>query len=253
LERKRLSFHGVRVPIKKPRMTVAPLGDCALVVTLGGEPDPVTLQRVRALAGALHRARIPGLIDVVPAYATVAVYYDPVKTVGPEAGPFERMSAAVLRCAAAARVSARRLPRKALSDRLVEIPVCYGGPFGPDLEEVAQLAKLTPAQVISRHSQVEYTVLAIGFSPGFPYLGGLPDRLRTPRRATPRQFVPMGSVAIGGDQTGVYPVSTPGGWNLIGRTPSLLFRAEETPPALLNMGDRVKFRPISAEDFALWK
>lgn len=232
---------------------MAPLGDSALIVTVGSAPDPVTLQRVRALAGALGRAQIPGLVDVVPAYATVAVYFDPVKTVGPEPSALERMSRAVLRCAAAARVTARRLPRQTLSDRLVEIPVCYGGEFGPDLEAVAHHAKLTPAQVITRHCKVEYTVLAIGFSPGFPYLGGLPEKLHTPRRATPRQIVPIGSVGIGGDQTGVYPLSTPGGWNLIGRTPSVLFQAADRPPALLNMGDRVQFRPISAEDFALWK
>ena len=234
-------------------MSVAPLGDSALVVTLGAGPDPATVQRVRALAFALERAQIPGISDVVPAYATVAVFYDPVRTVGPEPIPYERMCRAVLRCAAVARVNARRLPRRTLSDRLVEIPVCYGGELGPDLEDVARHTGLTTQQVISRHSKVEYTVLAIGFSPGFPYLGGLPDKLSTPRRVTPRQFVPMGSVGIGGDQTGVYPLSTPGGWNLIGRTPSTLFRAEESPPALLSMGDRVRFRPITPEEFALWK
>jgi inhibitor of KinA len=241
------------MPIKKPRLTVAPLGDQALVVTLGSAPDPATLQRVQALASALQRAKIPGLLDVVPAYATVTVFYDPAKTLGPEAVPYERMSRAVLRCAAAARVSARRLPRPLLLDRLVEIPVCYGGEFGPDLEEVARHAGLSAGEVISRHSRIEYTVLAIGFVPGFPYLGGLPERLRMPRRATPRPFVPAGSVGIGGDQTGVYPLAIPGGWNLIGRTPSTLFRSGDSPPALLRMGDRVKFRAITGEEFAVWK
>jgi inhibitor of KinA len=241
------------MPIKKPRLTVAPLGDQALVVTLGSAPDPATLQRVQALASALELARIPGLVDVVPAYATVAVFYDPAKALGPEAVPYERMSRAVIRCAAAARVSDRRLPRALLVERLVEIPVCYGGDFGPDLEDVARHTGLPAAEVASRHSRIEYTVLAIGFVPGFPYLGGLPERLRTPRRATPRPFVPAGSVGIGGDQTGIYPLATPGGWNLIGRTPSSLFRSGDSPPALLRMGDRVKFRAITAEEFAVWK
>jgi len=136
---------------------------------------------------------------------------------------------------------------------VVEIPVCYGGEYGPDLAVVAAHTGLTPEEVIQLHSAAEYRVHAIGFSPGFPYLGGLPPRLNTPRRATPRPSVPAGSVGIGSAQTGVYPVASPGGWNLIGRTPRALFRLHKSPPALLLIGDRVKFRPITPGEFAAWK
>lgn len=239
--------------MKKPVLICEPLGDSALTVSIGPPGDPSIPARVRALAGALTRARIPGVLDFAPAYASVTVFYDPAKAEGEGVLPFHRMQASVLDCAEAARVGHRRVPRRALEDRLVEIPVCYGGEFGPDLPEVAARAQLPVREVIARHSGVEYHVEAIGFVPGFPYLSGLPQRLHTPRRATPRELVPAGSVGIGGAQTGVYPLATPGGWNLIGRTPSTLFRTLDNPPALLRVGDRVIFRPISAEEFAVWK
>ena len=137
--------------------------------------------------------------------------------------------------------------------RTVEIPVCYDPEFGPDLGLVAKQAKLTPEEVIKRHGKPEYLVYLVGFAPGFPYLGGLPKELHTPRHAKPRMVVPPGSVGIGGQQTGIYPLATPGGWNLIGRTPVRLFRPEENPPVLLRAGDQVKFRAISREEFAKWE
>ncbi|HZZ57260.1 MAG TPA: 5-oxoprolinase subunit PxpB [Opitutaceae bacterium] len=239
--------------MKKPVLTCEPLGDSALTVTIGPPGDPSIPARVRALAAALAKARLPGLLDFAPAYASVTVFYDPARTEGEGALPFHRMQAAVMDCADSARVGHRRVPRRELEDRLVEIPVCYGGEFGPDLPEIAERARLPPRDVIARHSGVEYRVEAIGFVPGFPYLSGLPQRLHAPRRATPRELVPAGSVGIGGAQTGVYPLATPGGWNLIGRTPSTLFRPLDNPPALLRAGDRVVFRPITAEEFAVWK
>jgi biotin-dependent carboxylase-like uncharacterized protein len=133
----------------------------------------------------------------------------------------------------------------------VEIPVCYGGEYGPDLDGVAAHSGLSAAEVIARHERAEYLVHAIGFSPGFPYLGGLPPELATPRRTTPRLRVSPGSVAIGGGQTGVYPLETPGGWNLIGRTSLRLFDPWRKEPALLRAGDRVRFRAISADEFAI--
>jgi antagonist of KipI len=132
----------------------------------------------------------------------------------------------------------------------IEVPVCYGGEFGPDLAEVAAHTQLSEAQVTALHANADYLVHAVGFAPGFPYLGGLPNQLATPRRATPRLSVPAGAVAIGGAQAGIYPVSTPGGWNIIGRTPLALFDVTRDPPALLRAGDRVKFRTIDAESFA---
>lgn len=239
--------------MKKPTLACEALGDSALTVSIGPPGDPSVPARVRALAAALGRARLPGVLDFAPAYASVTVFYDPARVQGEGVLPFHRIEAAVMECAESARVGHRRVPRRELEDRLVEIPVCYGGDFGPDLSEIAGRAGLSAREVIARHSGVEYQVEAIGFVPGFPYLSGLPQRLHTPRRATPRELVPAGSVAIGGSQTGIYPLATPGGWNLIGRTPSTLFRTIDQPPALLRVGDRVVFRPISAEEFSVWK
>jgi len=133
--------------------------------------------------------------------------------------------------------------------RTVEIPVCYGDEFGPDLALVAKQAKLPPEEVVKRHAKPEYLVYLVGFAPGFPYLGGLPKELETPRHAKPRMVVPPGSVGIGGAQTGIYPLATPGGWNLIGRTPVKIFRPADNPPVLLRAGDRVKFKVITPAEF----
>lgn len=243
----------MRMPMKRPTLTCSPVGDSALAITVAGVADTSMLARVRALAAALAHIQLPGVTDIAPAYNGVTLYYDPAAVAGEGSIPYHRLCEAAMRCAEDAGVRARRLPRRAVEDRLIEIPVCYGGEFGPDLTDVARHTGLTEAQVIFRHSAVEYTVQAIGFSPGFPYLSGLPSSLQTPRRTTPREFVAAGSVGIGGAQTGVYPISTPGGWNLIGRTPSALFTPGEEFPALLRVGDRVRFRPISVQEFAEWK
>jgi inhibitor of KinA len=135
------------------------------------------------------------------------------------------------------------------SARVVEIPVCYGAQFANDLAHVAAAHGMTTDDVIRLHSGAEYTVRMIGFSPGFPYLAGLPNELITPRLKTPRLKVPSGSVAIGGRQTGIYSLETPGGWNIIGRTPVEMFRPDQHPPCFLNAGDQVRFVAISAEEF----
>jgi inhibitor of KinA len=134
--------------------------------------------------------------------------------------------------------------------RLVEIPVCYGGEFGPDLKDVAELHGMTPESVIQFHATATYRVYFLGFAPGFAYLGELPDALVTPRLATPRRRVPAGSVGIAGNQTGVYPIATPGGWRLLGRTPVAMFRPDRAEMSLLAIGDRVRFVPTSREQFA---
>ncbi len=220
-------------------MTVALLGDSTVVITLGEGADVGTTLRAQALAAAIARRPPAGLIEAVPAYGRVALFFDGVK-----AGGLDAVRAALPVSAGAA--SAEAAP--AVS-RLLEVPVCYGGEYGPDLEEVAAQGARSAAEVIARHAGADYFVHAIGFVPGFPYLGGLPAELATPRRATPRPRVPAGAVGIGGTQTGIYPFETPGGWNLIGRTPLALFDAAREQPSFLRAGDRVKFRAITPADF----
>lgn len=218
-------------------MDISPLGDAALLIELGGDIDHATLARVTAAIAAVERADIAGITDIVAGYTSLAVHYDPVVVLHGAAGSASvTMRAAVERALADAPQAAPASP-----SRTVDIPVRYGGPDGPDLADVAALHGLTAAEVVAMHTAVTYTVHMIGFLPGFPYLGGLDPRLATPRRATPRTLVPAGSVGIGGAQTGVYPVDSPGGWHLIGRTPLDLFDVQRAEPALLRLGDRVRF------------
>lgn len=221
------------------RMTVTPLGDAAVVVTLGASADAAMVARVRALAAELERHPIDGVGDLSPAFASLALFLDPLR-----APRFE-----VLRAELETRVQRADAAIVSVEPRTVEIPVYYGGEYGPDLQAVAMNAKIAPNDVVAQHSAGDYLVQAIGFTPGFPYLGGLPPELAMPRRATPRPQVPAGSVAIGGSQTGIYPLQSPGGWNVIGRTPLILFDPNRAEPALLRTGDRVKFRAFDAGDF----
>lgn len=225
-------------------MTLSPLGDSALVLSFGEDVDDSTLTRVRVAADALRGARIAGLVDVVPAFATVTLYLDLAA-----AGAVTELEQRVQDIVEHASTGWLRSG----SGEVHEIPVCYGGEYGPDIDEVAQRAGLAVGELIERHGEPEYVVQAIGFVPGFAYLGGLPAALHVPRRATPRPRVPAGSVGIGGTQTGVYPLVTPGGWNLIGRSPLRLFDPARARPARLRAGDRVKFRAISPEEFVAWK
>ncbi len=189
-----------------------------------------------------------GVTEVVPAFTSLTLFYDPLalaRAAPPGEGLLRWLAGAV-------RSRLRGLPAsvEATPGPIIEIPVCYGGEFGPDLEQVALHAGLTPEEVVRRHGSVLHRVYLIGFSPGFPYLGGLPESLAMPRRATPRTSVPAGSVGIANGQSCIYPLATPGGWNLIGRTPRKLFRTEVDPPSLLRAGDRVKFRAIARDEFA---
>lgn len=233
-------------------MDLLPLGDRALLIQLGEAIDAPTHARVRALTLALERAALPGVVELVPAFTSLAVHYDPVRVHealpgSEDEAPYERLERAVAALAAGVTLEALA------PGPLVEIPVCYGGSFGPDLEAVAAHAGLAPEAVVRAHAEAEYTVYMVGFAPGFPYLAGLPERLATPRRASPRLAVPAGSVGIAGRQTGIYPFETPGGWQLIGRTPRRLFRPDAERPALLRLGDRVRFVPVAPEAFAAWE
>lgn len=228
-------------------MRITPVGDSALRVELGDAIDEATQQRVQAACAALDAAAIPGVAEFVPAYTSVTAHYDPRVAVHAGA-PADDVFGWL---AARAELALERLPAKpARAGSVVEVPVCYGGEFGPDLARVAAQAKLSPEEVVRRHAAGRYVVHLVGFSPGFPYLGGMDGALATPRLAQPRAQVPAGSVGIAGVQTGVYPLATPGGWNLIGRTPLKLFRPEANPPVLLQAGDRVKFRAIDLNE---WK
>ncbi len=221
------------------------MGDRALVVEYGRALNAITNARVRACAEYLLAHPLPGMTDVVPAYAALTVYFDPLRVVADHRtlDPMGAMREALLRAIAKAPESPKH------KVRTVEIPVCYGGEFGEDLDDVARRCEMTPEEVIKRHAKPLYEVHMLGFVPGFAYLGGLDRSIATARRDSPRKRIPAGSVGIGGEQTGVYPFATPGGWNLIGRTPLVLFRIDADPPVLMEPGDRVRFVPVSREAF----
>lgn len=206
---------------------MAPLGDSAVLVTVGNSIDRVVSGRVHALAHTLREHRIAGVTDLVPAYASVAVHYDPLVVT------YDAVRA-WLREATLTNLDDTR----ASAGAVVTIPVAYDG---PDLPWVAEACGLSVAEVVARHSGVEYFVYMMGFAPGFAYLGDLDPTLNLPRRASPRPRVPRGSVAIAGAQTAVYPHDTPGGWHLIGTTDVAIFDPARDPPSLLRAGDRVRF------------
>ncbi len=209
-------------------MRVLPVGDRAVAVELGDAIDPALNARVRALEASLSREPVPGLLETVPTYRSLLVLYDPAAT------GFSALATRLLERAAKARAAPQ-------TGRLHEIATCYGGEEGPDLPEVARRSGLPESEVVALHSATDYTAFMLGFRPGFPYLGLLPEALALPRRATPRVRVPPGSVAIAGRQTAIYPSPSPGGWHLIGRTSRRLFDPQAEPPALIAPGYRVRF------------
>jgi len=212
-------------------------GDTGLIVEFGEGIDPAVNARVRAVAAAVKTRPPRGVIEIIPTYRSLLLIYDPLITLpeklirfieqadtglgDEDAGPFRR----------------------------VEIPVCYGGEFGPDMDTVAKTAGLGIEEVIQRHSAPDYLIYMVGFTPGFPFLGGLDEKLFTPRLKTPRMAVPQGSVGIANNQTGIYPITSPGGWQIIGRTPLSLFAPHRENPFLYQAGDRIRFIPISLEEY----
>lgn len=227
------------------QLRVFQLGDCALVVELGTEVSEQTALRVHAVAQHLLDHPPAGVRDVVAAACTVALHYDPLQ--------IEPMPEAQTPFDALVQQTMQRLdlldPAAAPAASEHEIPVCYGTEFGEDLEAVASAHDLTANEVIALHSAPLYRVQMLGFAPGFAYLAGLDARIATPRRPTPRTHVPAGSVAIGGELTAVYPFDLPGGWHLIGRSPLRFFDPAAERPSLLIAGDRVRFVPITVEEF----
>ena len=215
-----------------------PASDQSLMVYFGERISPEANARVVKLLRLLERKPIPVVRNVHPGYCSVLVKFDALRCTHAELevllrGYLERLGSV-----------------RNAAPRVAEIPVCYGGEFGPDLDELSATHGLTAAQAIALHTSTTYLTYFLGFVPGFAYLGELPKELQTPRLATPRRKVPAGSVGIAGNQTGVYPFATPGGWRLIGRTPLKMFRAAPVAASVLSAGDRVRFAAISPEKFA---
>ena len=223
-------------PVGHEEARVEPFGDAALLVVLGEGVDGMVNDRVHRLTFLLdvQAARMPGLGAPVPAYASVLVPFDP-----------SVLDEATVRGVIAEALGAAGEPETAIDPLpVIQVPVHYGGAAGPDLAEVAARTGYAEDDVVRIHAGAEYRVFCVGFAPGFPYLGLLPEELALPRRPTPRLRVPAGSVAIAGRQTGVYPSDTPGGWHVIGRTDLAAWDPHRDPPALLAPGARVRFVPV---------
>lgn len=212
-------------------------GDAALVVELPARVDPAINGRLVSMAEAVRRRAGAAIRDVVVGYCTLTVYFDPLHV---DASWLEGEMRSVAK---------EDMEEEAGNSATIDVPVCYGGDLGPDLHDVAAVCGCTEEEVIRLHSGVEYRVFVVGFVPGFAYMGVVDDRLALPRRSVPRTRVPAGSVAIAAGQTGIYPMETPGGWHLLGRTPIRPFDPGRAQPVLFRPGDRVRFRAIDRESF----
>ncbi|WP_251862787.1 5-oxoprolinase subunit PxpB [Achromobacter sp. Marseille-Q4962] len=222
------------------RWRILPQGDRCLIIDFGTEIDAATGRLCLAAARRLREAGLPGVTDVVPSFVAVAVHYRPDAGGTPTYGALADRIEALLGAGIAAEDAI---------GREIDVPVCYGGEHGPDLDDVARAAGLTPDEIIALHSGPRAMVFMLGFAPGHAYLGVHDDRLNIPRRASPRTAVPAGAVAVANRQTVIYPARLPGGWNLIGATPLALFDPAREPAALLQPGDSVRFVPIGPEEF----
>lgn len=233
-----------------------PLGEAAVTIVFGQRIEEETYRRVSALTALLEERPFIGMMECVPAFASVTVHYNPFAVLSSRS-ELEQKQGTIFETVCT-RIQAM-MPHAALCDgplaqrRTIEIPVCYGGDWGPDLGNVAKHNGLSEEEVIAIHTQGVYLVYMIGFAPGFPYLGGMSRRIAAPRHQTPRMRVPNGSVGIAGEQTGVYPLAMPGGWQLIGRTPLTLFQPESDHPSLLSAGDQVTFKAITREQYEQYR
>jgi len=218
-------------------VTIVDAGDAAVVIEFEERIDPVISTRCAALARRIGTEHLAGVRDVVPTYRSVAVYFDPL------AISHAQLTAAI-------EGIAEEVPAGDQSPgRRIRVPVCYGGEHGPDLAAVASFARVSEEEVVKLHSQTPYRVMMLGFTPGFAYMGTVDARIAAPRLQTPRLTVPRGSVGIAKEQTGIYPADTPGGWQIIGRTPLRPFDLSRADPFLLHSGDDVQFVPITAAEF----
>ena len=214
-----------------------PDGDSALLIVFGDTVSPEINRRVSDAARGVREAKIGGVVDMIPAFASLMIQYDPLVL------SYDELClrvAEVLRNAGTEAHSGRRV---------YEIPVCYGGTFGPDLDYIASHAGMTTREVVEIHTSRDYLIYMLGFLPGFCYLGGLDERIHTPRLETPRLRIPAGSVGIGGSQTGIYPLDSPGGWQLMGQTPVKTYDPEREPPIFLQAGDYIRFTEIDEGEY----
>lgn len=219
--------------------SIKPVGDKGLLVEFENRVAPEINDKVHSLFNEIKLEDIEGVLECIPTYRSLLINYDPMEV------DFNQLKGSVSHLV-------RKVEEKdfdSLDHRVVTLPTVYGGEFGPDLDDVCDINNLTEEEVVDIHSDRKYRVYMMGFTPGFPYLGGMSERISTPRLESPRKTIPAGSVGIGGDQTGVYPIDSPGGWRLIGRTPVDLYNPEESPPVAFKPGDIVEFDPIDEDDF----
>ena len=212
-------------------------GDASLLVEFGKEINPEINRKIAATVQLMREQHIEGVVDVIPSFCALLINYDP-RVIG-----YEEIKSRIK--------DLLRVEIKAGAERkkIFEIPVCYGGEFGPDIKTIAEHAGLTEAEVIDIHSSRDYLIYMLGFLPGFCYLGGLDERIFTPRLASPRIKIDAGSVGIGGSQTGIYPLDSPGGWQLMGKTPVKTYDPDREVPILVEAGDYIRFVPIDREEF----
>jgi inhibitor of KinA len=226
-------------------LNIYALNEQSVTIEFGSVINENVFQKVTSFNNLVNQNPFPGFYTTVPAYATLTVFFDALQVIQsdlPGADCFEKVSGYL--------AGLKGKQNTAITQSAtITIPVCYGEDFGPDINAVAGLHNITAQEVINLHSSAVYKVYMIGFVPGFAYLGGMPDLLETPRKSTPRGAVPAGSVGIAGKQTGIYPLETPGGWQIIGRTPLQMFNAARPQPALLKAGDQVVFKPINRQGF----
>lgn len=234
-------------PLKSKSFKTYYLSEKAITLEFGNEINKDTSFKLNGFHAILKNFPFEGLLAVVPAYTTLSIFYDPVKVISSKSlsglDCFERISNYLVE------IESKDQETEFAEGEMITIPVFYGGENGPDLQAVAEHTKLSPEEIIRLHSSATYRVYMIGFTPGFAYLGGMPEQLATPRKTTPARAVSAGSVGIAGVQTGIYPLTSPGGWQIIGQTPLKLFDVSRSSPTLVRAGDRVKFSPVSLEEF----